>query len=225
MSRPPVPEDPPAPDPSDPWTRYLTAAQDLDTVRRAASTVVSEQAQTMQAAQQELAAVRARLAPQRSRLVHDLGVPESDLTPLPAETAAAAHAVSGGPAAALAALRQARGTADAADAAMLGSGPAAPWPAWMRNLLVYGPFAAAVLVVQIVLYLVAEPGSLPTYALLCGLSLPVLAFGLGWLTIGFVFGGAGGTGKVDRTPILGAIVCLTPVILTCMGVGMIALVD
>jgi hypothetical protein len=108
---------------------------------------------------------------------------------------------------------------------MLGSGPAAPWPAWMRNLLVYGPFAAAVLVVQIVLYLVAEPGSLPTYALLCGLSLPVLAFGLGWLTIGFVFGGAGGTGKVDRTPILGAIVCLTPVILTCMGVGMIALVD
>jgi hypothetical protein len=225
MSRPPVPDGPPAAEPSEAWARYLAAAQHLDTVRRAASTVMSEHAQTTQAVQQELAGVRARLAPQRSRLVHDLGVPENDLTPLPADVAAAAHAVAGGPAAALVALRQARGTADAADAAMLGSGPAAPWPPWMRNLLVYGPFAAAVLIVQIILYLVAEPGSLPTYALLCGLSLPVLAFGLGWVTVGFVFGGADGAGKVDRTPILGAIVCLTPVILTCMGVGMIALVN
>jgi hypothetical protein len=221
-----VPDDAPTAEQPDPWAGYLAAAQRLDAIRRAASTVVSEQARTTQAAQHELAAVRARLAPQRSRLMRDLGVPESDLMPLPAETAAAAQAVSGGPAAALSALRQARGTADAADAAMIGSGPVAPWPPWMRNLLVYGPFAAAVLVVQIVLYLVAEPGSLPTYALLCGLSLPVLAFGLGWATIGFVFGGSGsGSGKLDRTPILGAIVCLTPVILTCMGVGVIALVD
>ena len=220
-----MPDGPPAAEQSDAWAGYLAAAQRLDEVRRAASTAVSEQAQTRQAAQHELSAVRARLAPQRSRLVRDLGVPESELTPLPGEVAAATQAVSGGPAAALTALRQARGTADAADAAMLGSGPAAPWPAWMRNLLVYGPFAAAVLVVQIVLYLVAEPGSLPTYALLCGLSLPVLAFGLGWATIGFVFGGSDGAGKVDRTPILGAIVCLAPVILTCMGVGMIALVN
>lgn len=215
----------PIAEPADAWAGYLAAAQRLDAVRRAASTVVHEQAQAAQAAQQELAGVRARLAPQRARLVRDLGVPESDLTPQPGEVAAAAQAVAGGPAAALAALRLARGTADAADAAMIGSGPAEPWPAWMRNLLVYGPFAAAVLVVQIVLYLVAEPGSLPTYALLCGLSLPVLAFGLGWATIGFVFGGSGGgSGKVDRTPILGVIVCLAPVLLTCMGVGMLALV-
>ena len=218
----PQPDGPPPVEPSDSWADYLAAAQRLDTVRRAASSVVSEQAQTVQAAQQELTGVRARLAPQRSRLVHDLGVPENALMPLPAEVAAATHAVSSGPAAALAALRQARGTADAADAAMLGSGPATPWAPWMRNLLVYGPFAGAVLVVQIVLYLVAPSGSVPTYALLCGLSLPVLAFGLGWVTIGFVFGGSG-TGKVDRTPILGAIVCLAPVILTCMGVGMMAL--
>jgi len=86
---------------------------------------------------------------------------------------------------------------------------------------VYGPFAAAVLIVQIVLYLVAPSGSVPTYALLCGLSLPVLAFGLGWLTIGFVYGD--GPGKVDRTPLVGAVACLTPVLLTCMGVGVLAL--
>jgi hypothetical protein len=203
-----------------PWADYLDAAQRLDAVRRAASSAAGEQAATLQAAQQELVAVRARLAPQRARLVQDLGVPESDLVPQAADQVLATQAVTGGPAAVLSALRQARSTADAADATMVGGGPrqAAPWRPWARNLLVYGPFAAAVLIVQIVLYLVAPSGSLPTYALLCGLSMPVLAFGLGWITIGFVYG----PGKVDRTPIVGAIACLTPVLLTCMGVGLLA---
>jgi hypothetical protein len=204
-----------------PWADYLDAAQRLDAVRRAASTAAGEQETTLQAARQELATVRARLAPQRARLVQDLGVPESDLVPQAADQVLAAQAVTGGPGAILAALRQARSTADAADATMINDGSrraAAPWRPWARNLLVYGPFAAAVLIVQIVLYLVAPSGSLPTYALLCGLSMPVLAFGLGWITIGFVYG----PGKVDRTPIVGAIACLTPVLLTCMGVGLLA---
>jgi hypothetical protein len=213
----------PAPPVAGPWADYLAAAQRLDAVRRAASAVAGEQAATVQAAQQELAGVRARLAPQRARLVQDLGVPEADLVPQPGEQIAAAQLVAGGPAAALAALRQARGTADAADAAMLGPGPRLPVGPWARNLLIYGPFAAAVLIVQIVLYLVAPSGSLPTYALLCGLSMPVLAFGLGWLTIGFVYGG--GPEKVDRTPLIGLITCLTPVLLTCAGMGLLAIVN
>jgi hypothetical protein len=208
-------------DATGPWADYLAAAQRLDAVRRAATSAASEQAATVQAAQQELAAVRARLAPQRARLVQDLGVPESDLVPLETDLMAATQAVAGGSAATLAALRQARTTADAADAAMLGPRIRGQWRPWARNLLVYGPFAAAVLIVQIVLYLVAPSGSVPTYALLCGLSLPVLAFGLGWLTIGFVYGD--GPGKVDRTPLVGAVACLTPVLLTCMGVGVLAL--
>ena len=129
--------------------------------------------------------------------------------------------MAGGPAAVLAALQEARRTADAADATIIGPGPAGPLRPWARNLLIYGPFAAAVLIAQIVLYLVAPQGSVPTYALLCGLSLPVLAFGLGWVTIGFVYGGE--QGPVDRTPILGAVTCFTPVLLTCMGVGLTAL--
>lgn len=205
-----------------PWASYVAAAQRLDAVRRAASSAAGEQAATLQAAQQELASVRARLAPQRARLVQDLGVPVAALSVQPGERAQAAQAVATGPEAILAALRQARGTADAADAAMLGPHPAGPWRPWARNLLVYGPFAAAVLIVQIVLYLIAPSGSLPTYALLCGLSMPLLAFGLGWLTIGFVYGG--GSVKVDRTPIVGAIACLTPVLLTCMGVGLLAFI-
>jgi hypothetical protein len=212
-----------APEPAGgPWADYLAAAQRLDSVRRAATTAVSEQTATVQAAGHELAAVRARLAPQRARLVQDFAVPIDELTPTDAELMQATQSVAGGPGAVLAALRQARGTADAADATMLGgSGQRRQWRPWARNLLVYGPFAAAVLIVQIVLYLVAPSGSVPTYALLCGLSMPVLAFGLGWVTIGFVYGG--GPGKVDRTPVIGAIACLTPVLLTCMGVGVLAL--
>jgi hypothetical protein len=208
---------PPAPGP---WADYLAAAQRLDAVRRAASAAAGEQQAAVAAANQELAAVRARLAPQQARMMRDFGVPETELTPHPAELESAALAVAGGPAAVLAALQQARRTADAADAAIIGPAPAGPLRPWARNLLVYGPFAAAVLIVQIVLYLIAPSGSVPTYALLCGLSMPVLAFGLGWVTIGFVYGGPGA--KVDRTPILGAVTCLTPVLLTCMGVGLLA---
>ncbi|GIE98053.1 hypothetical protein [Paractinoplanes rishiriensis] len=209
---------PPAPGP---WDDYLAAAQRLDAVRRAASAAAGEQQAALAAANQELLAVRARLAPQQARMMRDFGVPESDLTPGPAELEAARQAVAGGPAAVLAALQQARRTADAADATIIGPGPARPLRPMVRNLLIYGPFAAAVLVVQIVLYLVAPQGSVPTYALLCGLSLPVLAFGLGWVTIGFVYGGSD-QGPVDRTPILGAVACLVPVLLTCMGVGLTA---
>ncbi|WP_067509172.1 hypothetical protein [Actinoplanes sp. TFC3] len=209
-------------EPGEAWADYLAAAQRLDAVRRAASSAAGEQAATLQAANQELSAVRARLAPQRARLIQDLGVPEPELFPQPGEQALAAQSMAGGPAAILAALRQARATADAADAGMLAPLQPGPLRPWARNLLVYGPFAAAVLVVQIVLYLIAPSGSLPTYALLCGLSLPVLAFGLGWLTIGFVYGGAGL--KVDRTPLVGIVTCLTPVLLTCMGVGLLAFI-
>jgi len=216
----PEPRPAPAEPAVGPWADYLAAAQRLDMVRRAANSAVSEHTATLRAAQQELSAVQARLAPQRARLIRDLGVPENDLTPQAADRAPAVQAASGGAAAVLALLRQARGTADAADAVMLGPGPATPWRPWARNLLVYGPFAAAVLIVQIVLYLVAPSGSVPTYALLCGLSLPAVAFGLGWVTIGYVYGD--GAGKLDRTPLIGIITCLTPVLLTCMGVGLLA---
>ncbi|MBG0560957.1 hypothetical protein [Actinoplanes aureus] len=202
--------------PADPWAEYLAAARELDAVRRAESSAVGEHTATVTAAQQELSAVRARLAPQRARLVRDFGVPENELLPQATDQAAAMERVAGGPAAVLAALRDARTTADAADNAFVGPAPLGPHRPWLRNLLIYGPFAAVVLLVQIVLFLLA--GSPPDYALLCGLSMPLLAFGLGWATIGFVYGDEGR--KVDRTPLLGVIVCLVPVLLTCMGQGL-----
>jgi hypothetical protein len=198
------------------WLDYLGAAQQLDAVRRGAATAADAQAHTIQAARDELRGVGARLAPQRSRL-RDLGVPESRLAPTPTEVAEAAQAMAGGPAAALAALRHARVTADSADAAVVGSIvlPAGDLPAWRRNLLVYGPFALVVLVVQIGL-MVAAGGRSGVAALGCGVTMPFAAFALGWLTVGLVFRPPVG-GRVDRTALLGAAVCAAPLLVTAVG--------
>jgi hypothetical protein len=214
----------------EPWSDYLAAAQRLDAVRRGAATAAAEQERTLRAAHEEVGRVRARLAPQRARL-RELGVPDDRLVPEPAEVAEAAQAIGREPAAVLAALRQARGTADAADAALLGhggllgrGGPVAlGTPAWLRNLLVYGPFAVTVFLVQLALYVVADGASLPAYAALCGLAMPAAAFGLGWVVVGLVFA-PGPRGRPERTPLLGAAVCFAPVALTCVGVGVLALV-
>ncbi|GAA0815452.1 hypothetical protein [Spirilliplanes yamanashiensis] len=206
---------------TDPWAEYVAAAQRLDTVRRAASDAAKLRTEAAAAAQVELTGLQARLAPQRARLAQDVGVPETDLTPTTTDLELASQAVAGGPAAVAAALRDARGTADAADAATVRTGRiAAPW---QRNLLVYGPFALVVLVVQVVLSAVADSQARLGYALLCSLTLPVFAFALGWLAIGVVWGGK--DAKVDRTPIMGAAVCLAPVLISCMGVGLMSLVN
>ncbi|MFK3981705.1 hypothetical protein ACI2K4_15160 [Micromonospora sp. NPDC050397] len=135
------------------WEDYLAAAQRLDAVRQGAATAAGEQAEAVQDAREELTAVRARLVPQQARL-RALGVPEPELVPAPAEVAAAGQAMAAGPAAVLAGLRQARGTADVADvmvtatrlpSAALG-GTSHRRRTWVHALVVYGPFALAVLV-------------------------------------------------------------------------------
>jgi len=202
------------------WEEYLAAARQLDAARRGAVTAAGEQAQVVQTAREELTVMRARLAPQQSRL-RSLGIPEAQLQPSAAEVATAARTMAAGPEAVLAALGAARVTADAADAAVLGvaagggRGPGGPdGRPWLRNLLVYGPYALVVFAVQVVLYLTAN-AVLP--ALLWGLAMPVAAFGLGWVTVGLVFPAAP-SDRVDRTPVVGAVVCLAvPVMLTCVG--------
>lgn len=135
------------------WEEYLAAAQRLDAVRRGAATAAGEQAEAVQDAREELTAVRARLVPQQARL-RALGVPEPELVPAPDEVAAAGRAMAAGPAAVLAGLRQARGTADVADvmvtatrlpSSVLG-GTSRRRRTWVHALVVYGPFALAVLV-------------------------------------------------------------------------------
>lgn len=134
------------------WEEYLSAARRLDAVRRGAATAAGEQAEAVQDAREELTAVRARLVPQQARL-RALGVPEPELVPAPAEVAAASQAMAAGPAAVLAGLRQARGTADVADVMVTATrvppstgGRSHRRRTWVHGLVVYGPFALAVLV-------------------------------------------------------------------------------
>jgi hypothetical protein len=167
--------------------------------------------------------------PQQARL-REAGVPDADLRPTPADVDQANRAVASGPAAALAALRQARSTADRADAALLGvpgaalgtaTGPRRPTRTWVRNMLVYAPFAAAVLVVQIALLITAGGTAMSKYAFGCGLVLPLAALGFAWVTIGAAFPAPAG-GKVDRTLPLGAAVCFAPVLILLIGQAILA---
>jgi hypothetical protein len=132
---------------ADAWQDYLAAAQRLDAVRRAAATAAGEQAHGVRTAQEELTGIRARLVPQQSRL-RALGVPEGDLRPSEPEVAAAGRAMAAGPDAVLAALREARATADAADSAteLPGTGPLA-----RPRTLLYGAFALGALLLLVVL--------------------------------------------------------------------------
>ncbi|SDY12405.1 hypothetical protein SAMN05444365_101749 [Micromonospora pattaloongensis] len=209
------------------WRDYLEAAQQLGAAQQSAAAQQDTAAQQgaadvpgepAQGAREELVRVDARLAPQRSRL-REAGVPEPMLTPTPSEIAAAAQTMTAGPPAVLAALRQARITADAADAVLIGTAPLPPRevPPWRRNLLVYGPFALVVLVVQLGL-VIAAGGRAQAGALLCGLAMPVAAFALGWLTVGLVFRSAP-AGRVDRTALLGAAVCAAPLLVTAAALA------
>lgn len=156
MSAPSEIRDRPGSTPGDAWSEYLRAAQRLDTVRRAAAEAAGEQAHGVRIAQEALTSVRARLAPQQSRL-RALGVPESALEPTAAELAAVGAAPLDDPEAVLAALAQARAAAEAADAASSRSARpdwtgrigwsdrSADWQPFLSSLLIYGTLALAVL--------------------------------------------------------------------------------
>lgn len=175
-----------------------------------------------------------------------------DLRPSETEVAAAEGALRSAsaasvPAAALDALRRAHASLHAVDAELDATGqppvatPAAPavtagpagraapgvlsalaaWSPAVRNLLVYGPLALLVLLLQIGLLAAASDTPPAWPAVACALTLPFLAYGIGWVTVGLL--PWGGAGPVDRTPLVGAVVCLGQVLVGCVGFGALIL--
>jgi hypothetical protein len=213
---------PEEPSPSDPvaaaWTDYLAAARQLDGVRRGAATAAGAQARSVEAAREELTAVRARLAAQQSRL-RERGVPAMSLVPSPPEVTTAARSMVAGPAAVLTALRSVGECADAADAVLDTRGllPPAGWPPRLRNLLVYGPAALVVPVLQVVVLVLTGPGGWSVLMLLLGLPLLVVAFMAGWVGVGRFFR-PGPDGRLDRTSRFGALVCGVPAATSTAGI-------
>lgn len=213
------------------WEEYLAAAQRLDSVRRRAAAAAAEQSGVLRAATEELAGVQRRISLQQGRfggIAGRYGMRPPDLAPDPAGIGIAVPPGSEPPAV-LAALHSARSALDSADAELTGlesPGTRSAWgsqrPAAVRNLAVYGAFALLVLVLQAVLFIVASDESLPLLAPVCGLVLPLLAFALGWITVGLVYPAATSGSVVERTPLVGAVVCLVaPVVLTCAGFGVL----
>ncbi|KXK59870.1 hypothetical protein AWW66_22035 [Micromonospora rosaria] len=205
------------------WTAYLAAARQLDAVRRSAATAAGEQHRGVQAAREELAEVRTRLTAQQVRL-RELGVPAMSLQPSPPEVAAATRTMSSGPAAVLTALRTARGWVTDGEAVLDSPGMFRldRWPVRLRNLVVYGPLALLVPVLQVVLHLVAGPGPVTVAALLGGVPMPAAAFLAGWVGLGRLVR-PGPDGRLDRTPRFGALVCLVPAVLTTAGLLLVML--
>ncbi|MEU8423326.1 hypothetical protein AB0C15_20855 [Micromonospora sp. NPDC048835] len=208
---------PPTAEPGAAWVEYLAAARQLDGVRRSASAAAGEQARSAEAAREELTVVRTGLASQQERL-RELGVPAISLVPSPPELTEAARSMAGGPAAVLAALRAGRGWAEAADAALAARRGFRPgsWPARPRNLLVYGPFALVVPLIQVVVLAATGVGPASVAALICGLPMPAVAFVAGWIGIGRLFR-VSPTERLDRTVRFGALVCLVPAVLATAG--------
>ncbi|MEU4551609.1 hypothetical protein AB0F55_06220 [Micromonospora violae] len=187
----------------------------MDGVRRGAAAAAGEQARSAEAAREELTVVRTGLASQQDRL-RELGVPAISLVPSPPELTEAARSMAGGPAAVLAALRSARGWAEAADAALAARRRPGSWPARARNLLVYGPFALLVPLIQVLVLAATGVGPASVAALICGLPMPAVAFVAGWIAIGRLFR-VGPTERLDRTVRFGALVCLVPAVLATAG--------
>jgi hypothetical protein len=98
----------------------------------------------------------------------------------------------------------------------------ATWPSPGRNALVYGAYSLAVLIIQVVLFVVAdEQAQLPLLAPLCLFVLPAFAWAAGWFTVGVVFRPLPGANSVKRTPRLGVAICLLPNLLLCAGLGVL----
>ncbi|MFG1840863.1 hypothetical protein ACGFH8_20875 [Micromonospora sp. NPDC049175] len=212
-----------AAEPTTAWAEYLAAARQLDGVRRSAAAAAGEQARSAETAREELTVVRTGLASQQERL-RELGVPAMSLVPSPPELTEASRSMAGGPAAVLAALRAARGRAEAADAALAARRRLRPrsWPARLRNLLVYGPLALVVPLIQVAVYAATGVGAASVAALICGLPMPAVAFVAGWVGIGRLFR-VSPAERLDRTVRFGALVCLVPAVLVTAGLLLVLL--
>jgi hypothetical protein len=90
---------------------------------------------------------------------------------------------------------------------------------------IYGAYSAAVLTVQVILFLLLdESRQLPSAAPVCLLVLPAMAWAAGYLTIRAI-ARPGPDGKVRHMPRLGLVICLIPDALLFVWVGVLFLVD
>lgn len=204
------------------WDDYLAAAQRLDAVRRTAAVVVAEQTKTLQAAREDLAGVRTRLALQHARLLdtaRQAGTAPPDVSPTAADVAAAQATLGKGtPQSVRSSLSTARTALDNADAVLSGladAGTGSTRPA-LRNAGIYGGYAMLAAILEILAFVtVDEQSGAALLVLGCAVVLPVFVFALGWLTVGALR-------PPVRTPVLGiamSLLALLPLLAMAVWIG------
>ncbi|HEY1175562.1 MAG TPA: hypothetical protein VGF17_05350 [Phytomonospora sp.] len=208
------------------WDDYLAAARDLARLRTDDTTRGSQRETWVGARRAELAEIGTNLTRQRTSLENVATVARMPLKfePQPAPHLAGADVAE--------VLRGAREDAAAADALVTETDylahrpPLLPrWRVDERNAVIYGVYALFALLVQVGV-LVNASAREDTWAgrgwvaFLC-FATPLLAFALGWLTIGVAGRPRLGDDKPVRNPRLGLIVCLSTWLVVCLIGGQV----
>jgi hypothetical protein len=157
-----APVDPDPTPTATPWVEYLAAAQSLDAVRRDAATAAAAATHAASATRAELAQLSAQLELQRARLTGEAvraGIAAPQLTPTPAEQAAADAAIAGDPAAVPEALRRCQQLLESANAQLADAAPDErgwwPPPLWVLAVAGLGAVVALACAIPLVLMLFA----------------------------------------------------------------------
>ncbi|GIG70983.1 hypothetical protein [Phytomonospora endophytica] len=208
------------------WDDYLAAARDLARLRSEDTTRGSQRETWVGARRAELAEIGTNLTRQRTSLENVATVARMPLKfePQPAPHLAGADVAE--------VLRGAREDAAAADALVTETDYLAHrpplFPRWRvdeRNAVIYGVYALFGLLVQVGIIVGASAAEDTLsgrgwVAFWCFL-IPLVAFGLGWLTIGVAGRPRLGDGKPVRNPRLGLIVCLSTWLIVCLIGGQV----
>jgi hypothetical protein len=76
-----------------------------------------------------------------------------------------------------------------------------------------------VVILQVWLFLVSSDDSAIFQGLFCVVIFPLLAWLVGFLTVGWIYAPTPGQPPVNRTPRLGLAICLVPDLLLCVWAG------
>ncbi|WP_100448878.1 hypothetical protein [Glycomyces xiaoerkulensis] len=199
---------------------YLGQVRRLDEVRRNADEAAARSASRTESLGQRVDRLSEQAAAQRSRVDELARAARVDPPPR-----TSAQPLDGDPAveidAAEADLRTS--ATELEEARFLAHRP--PWlPKWRgdeRNGLVYGLFALAALVVQLVVLRTVKADDLTGAIVLAGvlIACPLLAFALGWLTIGVTSRPRIGDQeeRLERNFRLGLVLCGSTLVVSCFG--------
>jgi hypothetical protein len=173
------------------WEEYVAAARRLDEVRREAASIVAEQSTALDAARGELAALRPRLASQRTRLS------TVDLPRVP-EVAEPTDPVGAGTL-----LRESADRVAVADTILstMEADQARRRPE-RRNILVYLGFAVLMALPALVALPFVRRSVLLVPVVGCAAFFPLIGYGAAWLL----------ADRRNRTPVLGAAVSVAAVL-------------